>query len=195
MDGPFPSSLDLNLFLIVFFLWCASLVSERFLVKRKRSNIVKSREDKGTYLLIYLSVFISIIVSFNFGFNDILLLPSFFMYVGMVAILFGIIIREYSIIVLGKYFSFQITVIKGHKIVENGLYRYIRHPAYTGAILGILGISLSLRSSIAVAIVLLVCLIAYGSRINYEEKALLKEFGTDYQNYQKRTKRIIPFLF
>ena len=195
MTSPFPSQLDLDVFFILFILWCLSLLLEPVLIKRGGSKNVKSREDRRTYILIYLSVFLSIIVSINFGFNEILLLPEFFIYLGMFGIIFGIFLREYSIITLGRYFSFHISVIENHKIIESGPYHYIRHPAYSGGMLAIIGISLALRSSIAVIIVIIMCAIAYGFRINFEEKVLIKEFGNDYLNYKKRTKKLIPFIF
>lgn len=124
-----------------------------------------------------------------------MLIPNEFFYIGIIFVLFGIFVREYSIMTLGRYFSFHINVIENHKLINSDPYKYIRHPAYSGGILSILGINLSLRSSIAILIVIILCAIAYGFRINFEEKTYEKEFGDDDFNYKKRTKRLIPYIF
>lgn len=195
MIGPFTSNLNQYLFFGTFIIWCLSLILERFTIKMRAKRIVKRKEDKGTYILIYLSIILSIVISINLGYREIALLPEIVFYVGIISILLGIFIREYSVITLGKFFSFQISVIEKHKLIENGPYHYIRHPAYTGGILSIIGISISLRSMIAVIIVIIMSTIAYGSRIKYEEKILVHEFGEEYIRYRNKTKKLIPLIY
>lgn len=87
------------------------------------------------------------------------------------------------------------SVFEGHKLVDNGPYRLVRHPGYAGSILTMVGIGFAVQSWAAVLILSLVCGIAYGYRIRVEEAALLKELGEDYSKYMSRTKRLIPFIF
>lgn len=194
MTGSFISILNLFIFLVIFLFWCLSLLLEPFIIRKKRDKTIKSKEDKGTYLLIYLSVFISISISFTLGFNEIELLPEFVFYFGIIFMVLGIFLREYSVVTLRKYFTFKITVLEDQKLIQSGPYHYIRHPAYTGGILAIIGTSLALRSSIAIIVVVLFCAIAYSLRINFEEKLLMKAFGNDYISYKKKTKMLIPFI-
>ena len=195
MIGPFASSFEFVLFIFSFILWCLSLVIERFFVKKESNKNVKSKEDHGTYLLIYISIFVSIIISFNLSINEIYLLPDIVFFIGIVFIIMGIFLREFSVITLGKYFSFQITIKQDHKIIESGPYHYIRHPSYSGGMLAIIGISLALRSSVAVLIVIVMSILVYNLRINFEEKLLVHEFGDQYIDYKKRTKKLIPFVY
>ena len=195
MIGPFSSNVNQYLFFGVFVIWCLSLLLEPFIVKKRGKGTVKTREDKGTYLLIYISVILSIVISINLGYGEIALLPEIVFYTGLLCMITGIGLREYSILILGRYFSFHISVIEKHELITSGPYQYIRHPAYTGGMLSIIGISLALRSMVAVLIVIILCVIAYGRRIQYEEKVLLREFGENYLNYKKKTKKILPFIY
>lgn len=43
---------------------------------------------------------------------------------------------------LGKLFTFELGILKDHKLVTTGPYAYVRHPSYTGLITGVLGFSL-----------------------------------------------------
>jgi protein-S-isoprenylcysteine O-methyltransferase Ste14 len=106
----------------------------------------------------------------------------------------GIILRQWAVLVLGRYFSETVAVQEGQKVVDTGPYRYIRHPAYTGVLIVFLGIGLAIQSWGATLLLLVVFALAYGYRISVEEKALASELGDEYVRYMKGTKRLIPFI-
>lgn len=195
MSAPFSTSFHLIIFMIIFSLWCVSLLLERLIMRKENINIIKARGDKGTYFLVYLTVLFSVIISFVLGFNGLLRLPTIVSYIGILCILSGTILREFSILTLDQYFSFQISIVEDHRVVDSGPYHLIRHPAYTGIILSLLGISLALSSMVAVLVVIVICTIAFGLRIEFEEKLMLEEFGDDYLDYKSRTKKLIPFIY
>lgn len=116
------------------------------------------------------------------------------LYIGLGLVILGIIIRQYSIYILGKYFSPHVEIQKEHKLIEKGLYKYIRHPSYLGSILSLTGLSIAFESLLSLIFSLILSSIFYGYRIKVEEKELIKIFGNEYLNYIKRTKRLIPFL-
>lgn len=94
---------------------------------------------------------------------------------------------------LGKNYSPLFDTHKPHFIVQEGPYRYIRHPVYLCNVLIILGYVLSSSS----LLVLISSLWGWGYMVNSilkEETYLGKEFP-NYKEYQKKTWRIIPFLF
>ena len=80
------------------------------------------------------------------------------------------------------------------RLVESGIYRFIRHPMYGSLILLGLGIFLkrvtALTSALAFVVVVALCLTAL-----IEEGEMRARFGEEYIAYRKRTKRFIPFLF
>jgi protein-S-isoprenylcysteine O-methyltransferase Ste14 len=93
---------------------------------------------------------------------------------------------------LGRFFSGTVGTQEGQFVVENGPYKYVRHPSYTGALLILIGLGLAVQSWGAVLVLILLFSLAYGYRIHREEKALISELGEEYIEYKKRTKRLIP---
>ena len=87
-----------------------------------------------------------------------------------------------------------VRVAEDHRVVEQGPYRLVRHPSYTGVLITFIGLALAVQSAGALLVLLGVFSISYGYRMIVEEKALLSELGDDYANYKKRTKRLIPYI-
>jgi len=80
----------------------------------------------------------------------------------------------------------------GSRLVTHGPYRYLRHPMYSALVLVTLALLLDAFSMERLIIwVILVC--DLWVKLNYEEQLLLRHFG-EYKDYQKHTKRLIPFI-
>jgi protein-S-isoprenylcysteine O-methyltransferase Ste14 len=79
-------------------------------------------------------------------------LPTYSTYIGLIIFFIGVYLRHLSIKHLGKYFVTKVQVTDDHKLVTNGIYSSLRHPSYTGLILGFLGIILFLQAGLATAI-------------------------------------------
>ncbi|KAF9234162.1 hypothetical protein BU15DRAFT_52962 [Melanogaster broomeanus] len=62
---------------------------------------------------------------------------------GVVLSALGTLIRVQCFRELGELFTFDLSVLPEHKLVTSGFYHYVRHPAYTGSMLLIIGITLS----------------------------------------------------
>lgn len=83
--------------------------------------------------------------------------------------------------------------IAGAPLVETGAYRLIRHPIYSGLVLGAIGWGLVTGSIIAIgAAGLLFLLFAGKSR---REEVWLAAVHPGYPDYQRRTKRLIPWVY
>lgn len=82
-------------------------------------------------------------------------------------------------------------VLEKQDVVDKGLYGYIRHPIYTGDLLLLIGLELSLNSWLVLA-ALLLCPVVMWKAVK-EERMLLQELQ-GYVEYHRRTKRFIPFL-
>lgn len=115
--------------------------------------------------------------------------------IGFIVLWSGILLRNYSIKLLGKHFTPTIQLQKDHTLITTGPYSVIRHPSYLGALLAFVGIAIFLNSLIGTLFVMVAMMVAYTIRINAEEKALMSLFGSAYTNYQGRTKKIIPYLW
>lgn len=114
---------------------------------------------------------------------------------GLVPLWLGAGLRLWAIVTLGRYFRGVVHVQEDHSVVRTGPYRVIRHPAYTGALVGAFGISLLLANVASIA-VLMACLCAgVLYRIRVEERVLLEGLGEAYATYASQTKRLVPGLW
>lgn len=114
---------------------------------------------------------------------------------GLVLSASGAITRYLSIRALGVYFTYELRVEAGQQIIQEGPYRYIRHPGYTGILLLLAGLPLIFQSWYGFFWLGLVCGSFMLIRIPHEETMLLDAFGETYRVYTKRTKRLIPFIY
>jgi protein-S-isoprenylcysteine O-methyltransferase Ste14 len=160
---------------------------------RRHGSRVRS-ENRGSNTLVLFSWIAVLVLAQAFAKSEIALLPSWAFYAGIAVMLVGIVFRQWSIAILGRYFSGVIGVQEGQKVVESGPYHFVRHPSYTGALLIEVGIGLALQSWGAVLIILPIFAVVYGHRMFVEEKVLVANLGDSYVDYMKRTKRLIPFL-
>lgn len=89
----------------------------------------------------------------------------------------------------GMLFEFE----KTSELVENGIFRYIRHPLYSSLIFLTWGIFLKNTTVPLLIIALLSTVFLYMTAI-FDEKECIKYFGAKYDEYIKRSKMFIPFL-
>ena len=75
--------------------------------------------------------------------------------------------------------------------MDSGIYKYIRHPQYTGMALFTLGWILHWPSIITLLLWPFM-MAAYAWLARFEERQALAEFGVAYKAYQSETKRFIP---
>ncbi len=114
---------------------------------------------------------------------------------GLALLAAGIVIRSVAIAQLGPFHTPIVAIQAGHRVVDTGLYRHVRHPSYLGACLALLGFGLGLGSWLSAAFVLGMALIAYAYRIHVEETALVESLGDEYSAYRRRTYRLIPGVY
>lgn len=155
----------------------------------------KTGKDRGSMLLIIAGFFFVILINPLCVQTFAVLMPEYIFWVGAFFMVFGIVTRVYSVWTLRKYFTFTVQVGNEQKLIQNGPYKYLRHPAYTGSILSLLGISLCFRSPIGVIATLIITTVIYGYRIKIEEAALEQNFGGLYQKYKDHTYRVIPYIW
>ena len=115
--------------------------------------------------------------------------------IGIGVMLLGLILRHWSIISLGKFFRTTIELEKGQKVIDNGPYRYIRHPSYAGIIVFFIGYGIVSKDWLCLGVAVCLPTASLIYRIQIEEKALAKGMGPDYVAYQKRTKKLLPGIW
>ena len=114
--------------------------------------------------------------------------------IGSVVYLLGDVIRLRAKSELGRFFTYDIGIREGHRLVTTGPYRYLIHPSYLGYALKTIGLVLYFKSPYLFAINLFLGIFIF-SRIYTEEEMLLKEFGEEFVEYRNSRWRMVPFIF
>jgi protein-S-isoprenylcysteine O-methyltransferase len=121
--------------------------------------------------------------------------PKLDLELGCCLFAFGLALRWYSIIHLGRFFTTNVAIAKDHHLIDSGPYRFIRHPSYAGSLMAALGFTLIFANwASLLAILVPVCAVTLW-RIHIEEEALVEALGEPYCTYMKRTKRLIPMIY
>jgi protein-S-isoprenylcysteine O-methyltransferase Ste14 len=114
---------------------------------------------------------------------------------GLSFLIIGILIRGNAIRTLGKYFTGTVLVKDDHLLIRSGPYKYIRHPAYTGALLAHFGLGLSFSNWFALGFSTIPFMAVALYRMRVEEQALQEAFGSEYLAYTQTSKRLIPGVY
>lgn len=114
--------------------------------------------------------------------------------IGAIVTIIGLIIAIIARKTLADNWSSNIEFKKGHELITNGVYRYMRHPIYTGILLMGLG-SLLVLQSISVVVFFIGMIAFFYYKMQKEELLMSKHFPNEYVAYKKRTKALIPFIF
>ncbi|HYC19685.1 MAG TPA: isoprenylcysteine carboxylmethyltransferase family protein [Candidatus Bathyarchaeia archaeon] len=191
----FPTTTAELIFFVVYALWLFSeLVIGGIIPRSRRHGTPISYEDRSSRRLLSLIMLLSLAIAFLFAASGIASLPSGAFYLGIGLMIAGILLRQWSIAVLGRYFSRTVGVQEGQVVVDRGPYRLVRHPAYTGSLLTMVGLGFVLQSWGAVLVLIAFFGVAFGYRIHVEEAVLTSKLGDEYVEYAKKTKRLIPYV-
>jgi len=119
-----------------------------------------------------------------------------FQIAGLILILIGMSVSIAGRIVLDTNWTnaHQYQIKKNHQLVTGGIYKYIRHPIYTGIIFTGTGAELVASSNLFLPAFLLTLGWSY-LQARKEEKLLTSFFKNKYTQYMSKTKRFIPYLF
>ena len=115
-------------------------------------------------------------------------------YAGLACYVLGFSIMHLSQAALGRQFSVEVAIQTDHRLVTDGLYRYLRHPRYLGIVFFMTGLSLLFRSWGALAATAATGVVLLW-RIHDEEILLRAQFGDAWDSYARRSWRLIPFVY
>lgn len=96
---------------------------------------------------------------------------------------------------LGRNWSVTLEIRDKHRLVTDGLYRYVRHPMYSSFWLWAIAQALLLPNLVAGLSGIAGVGILYFARVGAEEAMMQKSFGEEYRAYAARTGRVIPRVF
>jgi len=144
---------------------------------------------------------LAMLVSWIEFFSEILIVSSiktnlYVRFLGLFLVMFGELFRKLAMITAGTNFNHYVQERRknDHILVKTGIYSLVRHPSYFGWFWWSIGTQVLLCNPI--------CIVLYGisswkffkTRIAYEEFHLIKFFGKEYTNYQKKVWTGIPFV-
>lgn len=78
------------------------------------------------------------------------------------------------------------------RLVTNGLYRFVRHPQYTGLFIALFGEGVVHWPTLFSVGLFPLIVFAYYRLARKEERQMLEQFGEDYRAYQRRVPMFFP---
>ena len=175
------------------------LVSEIVLGRMTRSKDADSRQkDKSSLRWLWITLISGMIVGIYLGLHGIGFVAAgsrVVSIIGLALVVLGMIIRWTAIATLRRYFTSNVSIREGHELVNRGMYRFVRHPSYTGSLLSFFGIGLTFANWLSVLVIFVPVLGAFLYRIRVEEQALAAHFGDEYVRYCRTTRRLVPGIF
>jgi protein-S-isoprenylcysteine O-methyltransferase Ste14 len=166
---------------------------------RSRLNRQGARLDRGSLLVVVASVYVGLFAGFELAGKDHAAAiadgrwPLFV--VGIVLMCVGIVVRQWSVALLGELFTVDVRVHAGQTVVERGPYRWVRHPSYTGLILTFVGIGFALGNWAALIVLAVLPTAGLIVRIRFEERALLDGLGEPYRRFAATRPHLFPGLW
>jgi protein-S-isoprenylcysteine O-methyltransferase Ste14 len=107
----------------------------------------------------------------------------------------GSLLRWWSFVSLGKYFTVVVTTSADQPVIDQGPYRVLRHPSYTGLLLIFAGVGLMVGNWLSAAGAVVMVLIALIHRLRIEERALIAALGDRYREFAASRARLIPYVW
>lgn len=183
-------------FFIAFLFWVANEISVIKTTTTKGQNVSKEaiRNNNllgyGTFILMFLML---ALFFYNVFFNPFLMVKNELVsIIGSSIAIFGVLMRIQAILTLKEHFDGLIQIKEEQKLIQSGLYKYFRHPSYTGSLIAYFGLGLASMNVLSFALLPTFLYFAYKQRIEIEEKVLVEGFGKDYILYQENTWALIP---
>ncbi len=158
-------------------------------VKKKREEFLVLIVSIGMMIIPLIGVFTNFFINFRINLGDNIRWMGVFLF-GISAILFWWVHKT-----LGDNWSPMLEIQKNHTLIKSGPYKLVRHPMYTQVWLWVICQWLILSNWFIGIAGFISWGLLYFIRVNDEEKMMIDEFGDEYRNYMKNTKKIIPWIY
>ena len=170
--------------------WLAASVSTKRTVYREGAG------ERARYWLLLLIAYVLLTQGRRFPYPlSLIIIPQTALsgWIGAALCACGLALAIWARLILGRNWSGVVTLKEDHELVQRGPYRFVRHPIYTGLQGMFLGTAIAFGHFAAFIAVPLV-FVSFWIKLSQEERLMLKQFPDDYPDYQRRVKRIIPFV-
>ena len=191
--------MDIKLIIIIAFSYLYAIfeIFMGVMQRSKRTKDIVKKGDRASIWILFLFIGFGYYLAFRFGMSRMgrIYYWNTLFTIGALMVIAGMIIRIVSILTLKQHFTYTVTKIEGHELIETGFYKTIRHPGYLGQLIIFTGVAVSMSNWLSVICMFIPCFLGFIYRITVEERFMKEQMGQKYLDYQKRTKRLIPKIY
>jgi protein-S-isoprenylcysteine O-methyltransferase Ste14 len=179
-------------FIVLWMLWGITIATGR---RRGEASIHEKKQHTIVALSGLLSFPLMMLAPWeHVSFSGPLLRDGIVPWVGVLLFALGVALQWWSLRELGYFYTTQLGIQEGHRLITSGPYAIVRHPGYLSSFTIMVGMALSMGSlCVAATTVLSTAVMVW--RIRGEEEMLVEVFGDEYRAYQGRTRKLVPFVY
>ena len=96
---------------------------------------------------------------------------------------------------LGKQWALSARLVEGHTLIQDGPYRFVRNPIYTGMFGMLLATGLAAGRWIPLLVAIVLFTAGTYIRIRTEERLLRQAFGSEFEEYARNVPALIPWIY
>jgi protein-S-isoprenylcysteine O-methyltransferase Ste14 len=185
-----------TIFAILYWAWIATEILLQLVTPTMRRQ--GKLRDRGSLIVLLVVIFASFWIAMQYGEThprNILGGAHWLRIPALVMLAFGLAVRWAAVFSLGASFSTNVAIHSAQKLRTTGLFRWVRHPSYTGMLIIFTAVGLYERNWLSLAVLIVFPTAALLYRIHVEEVALTEAFGQSYIEYQRKTRRLIPLVY
>jgi protein-S-isoprenylcysteine O-methyltransferase Ste14 len=178
--------------LALLVVWLVATVGTKQTVQRQRGP---SRVLHVGIMFLGIALIFNLYHWFDGGWLANRIIPREGVYVlgGAVITIAGMLFTVWARVVLGTNWSGTVTIKENHELIRRGPYQIVRHPIYTGLLLGLLGTAFVYGAARGLVGVL-VCGLALWIKSQAEEQFMVQQFGEQYVQYRREVRALIPYV-
>jgi len=181
---------------------CWWLFALTFWLRKAPPHAREAKRDRASYLglllqaIAYFIVWVGPLRRGQFSWADSRPVWAWAMAALIVAIaVFSVWLVNWSARRLGKQWSLGARLVENHVLIEDGPYRFVRNPIYTGMFGMLIATGLATARWISLLVGVALFAIGTGIRIRIEERLLREEFGERFDDYVRRVWALIPGIY
>jgi protein-S-isoprenylcysteine O-methyltransferase Ste14 len=182
------------LWLVFTIVWLVAAFSSKRSMQRQSYG---SRVVQGSLILVGMLFIFNFWDVFNNsrGWFTARLIPAtpFWVLLGAALAVAGVLFCFWARAILGRNWSGTVTIKQDHELILRGPYGFVRHPIYTGLLVGMLGMGI-VFGYVRCFIGVLICGFALWLKLQIEERFMVQQFGDQYTHYRQRVRALVPFV-
>lgn len=184
-----------NIFVALYWAWIATEVLLQLVTPTMRRQ--GKLQDRGSLIVLLTVIFCSFWAAMAYGETHAHNIPggAWLRIVAVVLLAAGLILRWAAVLTLGASFSTNVAIHAAQTLRTTGLFRWVRHPSYAGMLIIFTAVGIYERNWVSLVILIIFPTAALLYRIHVEELALTEAFGSQYIEYRRRTRCLVPLIY